>query len=109
MAENFAIDIEVEIGTDGTDNGGNFIVLIENGVFDKTWQEIYDALASKKPCYIFEINSDAQQIAVSYVTNIFSITGTGTGDGYYITANTDEYGIPKTKEYKATTANGYPS
>ena len=78
--------------------GGSFVITAttEDDVttLDKTWQEIYDALADGKYCVIVES-------AENYATQTFVPTALDGGGSYMIFASEDIY--------SASSASGYPS
>lgn len=84
--------------------GGGFVILATDGTLDKTWREIYDALEGGKICAVYDINSAAEQISVSYVTTVFNIS-----DDYTVVCTTVTTGTPGATEYVATGADGYPA
>lgn len=105
MADDYSIDIELDIGNGGG-AGGTYIIHLVNNALDKTWQEIYDALHKGKICVIYE---DLVDVSCTYITSIFSISGTGAHDGFFIDGITTTYGEVSGAEYKATTANDFPT
>lgn len=87
-------------GSGGGSSGGGVLVVHqdENGVLDKTWQEIHDAGVS-----VLLVNVDSKV----YVNHCMDIDSHGSAWSV-LYANTERDGTTFTSHYVASSANGYP-
>lgn len=80
------------IAEGGGGGGGMLVITTTDSTLDKTWQEIYDAMADSKLCVIFDVDQNTVEIDIVAVADA----------GDYYTLHT------MTSTYIASTANDYP-
>lgn len=90
----------------GIDGATSLIAAItidgDDKTLDKTWQEIYDALAAGIPVY-------AQQVMEGVVAALFPIVTALNDDGYVVMVTSEVSQAIAIDTYTALTANSYPT
>lgn len=93
-------------GSGGGGSGGGGGAMVVHTVYDagitsldKTWQEIYDALASGTPCIIVYENAEDEIANQAYLTKAELYD-----EGVY-----NVYTMDEMTTYKATSPSGYPA
>lgn len=84
--------------------GGSELIIVNETTIDgmpamdKTWQEIYDALAAHKPCYFYSSSSSG--------VYMYPITSADSFDGEYRVGYANLSGV---NEFSTDSSDGYPA
>ena len=101
--------------------GGALIITDTNGTLDKTFAEIYDALANGVPCFVKYNNNtgtdlDEEYIYTTFVAPVIKLYKYDNIYRVYVATNTTKYigtygwaGTPALWTYSATDSQSYPT
>ena len=82
----------------GVENAGIFIVNANEGVLNKTWQEIYNALNNNIPAYLI-IKDDINDVGFYLITQVHF---DNTTSKYYVNSDFSQYTADSASDYPNT-------
>lgn len=83
---------------------GGMVVKNVNRTLDKTYQEIYDTVATGTPVFIIAEDTGNSAWETHYVTRVFAYA-----EDYMVRAMTCNGGTPSKIDYATQSVDGYPS